>query len=417
MRASKIRNAFLAAANLVLSFGAESQFLAERAKAQCPPSRIGLNSFCTKSQAELRREFQAVSYYYQAVRGPQAATPYTPAAMDAPSWFPVNQPGTPVNFQQYIYSPQYAYDNTETGFSTTELFGRPPYVLPFVFAYPYGQPVANEGPMGGCQIVDRTQDTPPVYFYDVNTQQHIGGTYPPSYPNAGPDDVVTSETVYGVRGMAINLYQWSSISSPGQSQPSNFAQAAAYVTGNNNPCAAADLEYGIFTLSAQVDPVTGGNPTYFYNSYWTNCNGYGGCRSNPNGWNASSPIYQVTSPMVEVTNPMTYEGTNTNLIYELFVIPVSQSRTISLAQSPSGYAFRGAVIDGNHPDRFATCNLNGVPLPVACTFDIPSVMSFQQMATLLTGGSNLVNAMAAPDPWPPGFTGGSILVSSLSLGH
>jgi hypothetical protein len=48
----------------------------------------------------------------------------------------------------------------------------------------------------------------------------------------------------------------------------------------------------------------------------TNCNGYGTCRDSPDGWSASNPIYQ-TDLLIQISDAVTYEGTSTNLYYEM----------------------------------------------------------------------------------------------------
>jgi hypothetical protein len=329
---------------------------------------------------------------------PAAEVPYAPGA-GAPAWFAIQGQGEPVKTQAY-WSSNPAW-NSETPASYTD-FGH----TPFLIAFQPPAPTAAETSAGGCPVADRPQDG--VYFYDTATQQYIGNRNPPVYPDAGPSEITTSPADSGVRGFAVNSYILGGVST--QSPKGSYAIAATYLTGNNNPCAAADQEMGLWVNLIDAD-----RKIYFDISDYTNCNGLGNCRTNPNGWEFSSPITQADN-IIWVTNPVTYEGTYTNLFYEMYLIPVGTAGS-PVASSQSGYALRIAVVDGNHTDRFATCNINGNPTPVACTADIPLQWTPARAAQMINGGSNLVNATATSYPTAPvGLYAGNI-IQGLWLGR
>jgi hypothetical protein len=143
----------------------------------------------------------------------------------------------------------------------------------------------------------------------------------------------------------------------------NYAISATYLTGNNNPCAAADQEMGMWQFLNEPNRIV-----YFDLSDHTNCSGVGNCRDSNSPPPYSNAIYQADL-MIQISNAVTYEGTS-NLYYEMYIIPAGTNGS-PVTSSPSGYAMRVAVIDGNHTDRFATCTINGNLYTSACTADVP----------------------------------------------
>ncbi|HZU30753.1 MAG TPA: hypothetical protein VFB79_06530 [Candidatus Angelobacter sp.] len=323
--------------------------------------------------------------YPQSQQGPKAVMPYAPGD-GAPGWLSIQSQGQgdPVKVQNY-WSTNPANNTETTSYSGA---GHTPLALSF---NPPGT-TAAETAAGGCQILDRINDSTAypqsIYFYSYPGMQHIGVASPATYPNAGPSQILTSQVQYGVRGFMVNNYIVGGADN--QSPPVNQVISATYLTGNNNPCAAADQEMGMWQNIAET-----GRIVYFDLSDHTNCNGLGGCRDNPNGWSVSNPIYQ-TDEIIQISNAVTYEGTYNNLYYEMYLIPAGTAGS-PVTWSPSGYVMRIAVIDGNHTDRFATCYINGSTTSSACTADVPVNWTPARIAQLLNGGSNVVNAVVTPN--------------------
>jgi len=140
---------------------------------------------------------------------------------------------------------------------------------------------------------------------------------------------------------------------------------------------------------------------YFDLSDHTNCNGYGTCRDSTDSPCAQPPVLPCSNPvfqtdlLIQIGNAVTYEGTYTNLYYEMYLIPAGTNGS-PISSTPSGYVMRVAVIDGNHTDRFATCNINGDTNTSACTADVPIDWTPARIAQFLNGESNVVNAVVTP---------------------
>lgn len=337
----------------------------------------------------LRYPVQAVTTYPQTQTGPKGQTPYL-AGAGAPGWFSIQAQGQgdPVKVQNYVSSNQ--AQNTEIPSSTTA--GHTPLTLWF------NQPPVSvqETAAGGCPIIDRIGDSPVppqnIYFFDYNP---LNGslTYipanPPRYPVVGPGQILTSQGLSGVRGFMVN----NATSGFNPTPSGNYPISATYLTGNNNPCAAADQEMGMWQFMNEPNRIV-----YFDLSDHTNCSGVGNCRDSnnppcPMTNPCSNPVYQSDS-IIQIGNAVTFEGT-TNLYYEMYIIPAGTNGS-PVTWSPSGYVMRVAVIDGNHTDRFATCTINGDLFTSACTADLPINWTTQRVQQLLNGLSNVVNVVATP---------------------
>lgn len=326
----------------------------------------------------LRYPVQTVTTYPQTQTGPKGQTPYLPGS-GAPGWFSIQAQGQgdPVKVQNYVSSNQ--AQNTEIPSSTTA--GHTPLTLWF------NQPPVQvaETAAGGCQILDRIETPKNIYFFNYN-QWNGSLTYipanPPSYPIVGPSQILTSQGQSGVRGFMVN----NNTSGFNPTPNGNFAISATYLTGNNNPCAAADQEMGMWQYLNEPNRIV-----YFDLSDYTNCSGVGNCRDSNSL--PSNPIYQ-SDLIIQISNAVTYEGT-ANLYYEMYIIPVGTNGS-PVAWSPPGYVMRVAVIDANHTDRFATCIINGDLYTSACTADVPINWTTQRVQQLLNGVSNVVNAVVTP---------------------
>jgi len=340
-----------------------------------------------------------------------AAAQSWPVGDQVPSWIQMSQQGNWAKYQSYSSMDPNA--NTELPYTASGA-GHTPFTFNF---YP-ATPVADETSNGGCPIRDKPQEvsaTAPtgVYYYDpfgINFP-YIGANDPPKYPNAGPSQITTSLGLNNIRGFLMNGY---TTGSSFDSAANSYLLAATYWTGRNNPCAAGNLEIGVFTDLTKQDPVTGINAYTFYFSRHTNCDGYGACRSNSSGVDNSSPIWQETSDLTKFSNPLTYEGTNANLFFEIYVVPSTMGST-------SGYDVRFAIIDGNHTDRFATCNVNGGTAREDCARQVPLQWTPSEASDMLTGTSHLVNAVVASissrTTVPPNSTAASFTVNSLYFGQ
>jgi hypothetical protein len=337
----------------------------------------------------------SVTTYAQTQTGPKAQMPYGPGD-GAPGWFSIQgqSQNDPVKVQSY-FSSDPANNIETTSFSGA---GHTPLTLWF------NQPAvtAPETSAGGCPILDRigdSQDYPQnIYFFDG--AQHIGSTSPPNYPNAGSSQILTSQSQSGVRGFMIN----NSTSGFAAAPDGNFITSATYMTGNSNPCAAADQEMGMWQFLQEP-----GRIVYFDLSDHTNCSGVGNCRDSSDlpcsptqGAPCSNPIFQ-TDLIIQISNAVTYEGTSDNLYYEMYLIQANTNGS-PVTWTPSGYVMRVVVIDGNHTDRFATCNINGSSDTSACTADVPINWTPARIAQLLNGESNVVNAVVTPSAVSQGFS-------------
>lgn len=337
----------------------------------------------------LRYPVVAVSTYPQTQTGPKGETPYGPGA-GAPGWFSIqgqNQ-GDPVKVQNYVSSNQ--SQNEEIPSSSTS--GHAPLTLSF------NQPgfKVAETASGGCQILDRIGDSPNypqnIYFFNYNASnnslQYVPAN-PPSYPVVDPSQILTSQGQSGIRGFLVN----NSTSGFNPTPNGNYVISATYLTGNNNQCAAADQEMGMWQFLNEPNRIV-----YFDLSDHTNCSGVGNCRDSnnppcPTANPCSNPVYQTDS-IIQISNAVTYEG-STNLYYEMYIIQAGTNGS-PVPSSPSGYVMRVAVIDGNHTDRFATCTINGDLYTSACTADVPINWTAQRVQQLLNGESNVVNAVVTP---------------------
>src|SRR5258708_9836596 len=179
----------------------------------------------------------------------------------APGWFSIQgkNKGDSVKIQNY--SSASAADNIEI-MSTTA--GHTPVTLWF------NQPVATaaETINGGCQILDRigdcTTDPQNIYCFTYRGYQYISA-YSNTFPNAGPSQILTSPGQSGVRGFMVNNYTSVFAGAPAN----NYIISATYMTGNKNPCAAADHEMGMWQFLQESDRIV-----YFDLSAHTTCNGH-----------------------------------------------------------------------------------------------------------------------------------------------
>lgn len=329
----------------------------------------------------------AVTTWPQTQQGPKAVMPYV-AGDGAPGWFSIQGQNQGDSVKVQNYSSASAADNTEI-MSTTA--GHTPVTLWF------NQPVATaaETINGGCQILDRIGDsaTDPknIYFFTYPDYRYIS-TDSNTFPNAGPSQILTSQGQSGVRGFMVNNYTSVFAGAPAN----NYIISATYMTGNKNPCAAADQEMGMWQFLQES-----GRIVYFDLSDHTNCNGLGTCRDSTDSPCAQPPVLPCSNPvfqtdlLIQIGNAVTYEGTYTNLYYEMYLIPAGTNGS-PISSTPSGYVMRVAVIDGNHTDRFATCNINGDPNTSACTADVPIDWTPARIAQFLNGESNVVNAVVTP---------------------
>jgi hypothetical protein len=296
------------------------------------------------------------------------------ANQNAPYWYPVEQPGVPIDFYVYAY-PYVSTSTCTTPYSNCEArsqtrYGVPPYIFSFVSQ---SAGVGPETYLGGCAIVQNDRGDG-VYYFDASTGASLEGQYP--YPP--PSIFSISPAYYNAKGMTVQGYTAGNA----QGSPAGtYALAVAYVTSTR--CSDGGIEYGFYR-----DLTSGDQALNFYYSNYSNCGPECKAGNSP----GAPPLWQITSPITAITK---ISG-GLNYFYSMYIIPASASSTVPV--SPSGYVFRIQVLKEN--TGFATCQIDN-SAPMNCITDIP-IASWWPVTRMIAGSSYLV-AGTQTSTVPPKF--------------
>lgn len=311
----------------------------------------------------------------------------------APRWQQVMVPGEPVDYFKYsglerattIEQAQSPGFNQEIRDSVTAT--RPGEN--FNYSFQPSVPNAAESKFAGCEL--RNQPDKGIYWFWDGVNLGADPDNKPHYRYPLPSEFNISQQIgsSGTRGFTVlGGVDGDAPASP----PGSFSLAVMYVTDRR--CSDGNNEYGFWkdlSTEAKKDAETGEAiphnpedvPVKFYYSTRTNCFAAWGCRAteDPNG----PTNEQQTSTVTELTKLKNFDdGTGArppNFYYSAYMVP----ETNPDPEHSTGYKFRLQVVDAYHPDRLATCSIDGGP-EGPCAKDVPIENFFpaQQMIT----GSN-----------------------------
>jgi hypothetical protein len=318
--------------------------------------------------------------------------------ISAPYWQPIMQTGDMVDYFRYHgLNRATTIDEANSPLFNQEIRDSVTATRPGEdFAYQFQPSVltAPESKFAGCEL--RNQPEKQIYWFDPSTGVNLGANADtnPFYRTALPSEfnISPAHSGYGVRGFTV---QGGIDGDAPKSPDGSFALAVMYVTDRR--CSDGNNEYGFWkdlSSTEKKNPETGevvphnpeDVPLKFYYSTRTNCFRGWGCRAEDD---VNGPTKeQETSTVTEITKIKNYDIRTPeevaagvplrapNFYYSAYMVPDAAPD----AEHNSGLKFRLQVVDAYHPDRLATCSIDGGPEgPCATEVKIENFFPAQEM--------------------------------------
>lgn len=319
----------------------------------------------------------------------------------APRWQQVMVPGEPVDYFKYsglerattIEQAQSPGFNQEIRDSVTAT--RPGEN--FNYSFQPSVPNAAESKFAGCEL--RNQPDKGIYWFWDGKNLGADPDNNPVFRTPLPSEFNISQQAgsSGTRGFTVlGGIDGDAPNSP----PGSFSLAVMYLTDRR--CSDGNNEFGFWkdlSTTEKKNDETGevlphnpeDVPLQFYYSTRTNCFRGWGCRAtdDPDG----PTNEQETSTITELTKLKNFDDRSDaekaagvpakepKFYYSAYMVP----ETHPDPEHSTGYKFRLQVVDAYHPDRLATCSIDGGP-EGPCAKDVP-IENFFPAQQMITGSS------------------------------